>query len=60
LARRSSEGSTASRIRVVLCCSVCGGRNYRTTKAARETAGALSFKKFCKVCNAHTTHTESK
>jgi large subunit ribosomal protein L33 len=47
------------RAQIVLVCEECGGRNYRTTKAAKERE-RLSIKKFCPACNRHTVHKESK
>jgi len=50
----------AERISIALSCEVCGSRNYKTTKARREGSKPLELKKFCKTCNAHTKHKESK
>jgi large subunit ribosomal protein L33 len=43
-----------------LCCSVCATRNYKTTKSPRPDSVALTFKKFCNICNLHTVHIEGK
>jgi large subunit ribosomal protein L33 len=48
------------RIPIALCCSVCGARNYKTTKARKNGAKPLQLKKFCNTCNAHTVHNEGK
>ena len=51
------------RAQITLVCEECGGRNYRTTKAAKEQhqqQQRLSLKKFCPGCNRHTVHKESK
>jgi large subunit ribosomal protein L33 len=48
------------RIPVVLACSVCGARNFRTTRKREATGKALELKKFCPKCNAHTLHKETK
>ena len=48
-----------ARANIVLACSVCGGRNYKTTKALTATE-PLRLRKFCKTCDAHTEHLESK
>ncbi|HEY2404547.1 MAG TPA: 50S ribosomal protein L33 [Polyangiaceae bacterium] len=48
------------RIPIVLACSVCSTRNYKTTKSTRPGGSALKLKKFCKVCNSHTVHIEGK
>ena len=46
-----------SRIAVSLACADCRARNYKTTK----TPGQLvELKKFCKTCNKHTVHNETK
>jgi large subunit ribosomal protein L33 len=59
--RSGKERSTHDRrIPVVLCCSVCSNRNYKTTKSPRPDSEALSFKKFCNICNLHTMHIEGK
>jgi large subunit ribosomal protein L33 len=61
LTRRSKESASAPRrARVVLSCSACGGRNYKTTRVQREGATPLKLSKFCKACNHHTEHIESK
>jgi len=53
-------GSKSDRIAVTLVCSVCGARNYKTSRAKRPDAKPVELKKFCKTCNAHTTHVETK
>ncbi len=56
---------------VVLVCSECKARNYKTTKraaapstgdsaSAAGAAGLLEVKKFCKQCQKHTVHRETK
>nr|WP_249315889.1 50S ribosomal protein L33 [Bacillus sp. FJAT-49711] len=45
--------------KVALICAVCGSRNYMTDKN-KEDATRLELKKFCKSCNAHTIHKETK
>jgi large subunit ribosomal protein L33 len=45
---------------VALACSACHSRNYKTTKARVDGSPALKFKKFCKTCDAHTVHEETK
>jgi len=48
------------RVRVTLACSVCGSRNYRTSRAAKADARELVLKKFCATCKQHTVHQETK
>lgn len=47
------------RKKVVLACVDCGNRNYTTMKNS-SSAERLEIKKFCKNCNAHTAHRETK
>jgi large subunit ribosomal protein L33 len=53
------DRNQTNRLQVTLSCTVCGSRNYKTTKARSDEEG-LSLKKFCRVCNAHTIHIDSK
>ncbi|NLJ26870.1 50S ribosomal protein L33 [Desulforhabdus amnigena] len=48
------------RVIVTLACSECKRRNYTTTKNKRTTPEKLSFNKYCKFCNAHREHKETK
>jgi large subunit ribosomal protein L33 len=48
------------RVPVSLACSVCGARNYRTTRLRKQGAPPLELKKYCPTCNAHTLHKETK
>jgi len=42
---------------VTLACSICKNRNYQTTKRREQR---LEMKKYCRQCNEHTTHIETK
>ncbi|MBI2797723.1 50S ribosomal protein L33 [Candidatus Saccharibacteria bacterium] len=48
------------RAKVTLECSVCGSRNYRTSKNSLNTTQRLELKKVCKKCGKTTLHKESK
>ncbi|WP_044747003.1 50S ribosomal protein L33 [Bacillus alveayuensis] len=48
------------RKKIVLACVQCGNRNYSTMKNITDAAKRLEIKKFCKTCNAHTPHRETK
>ncbi len=48
------------RVLITLACSQCKRRNYNSTKNKRTTPEKLSFKKYCRFCNAHTEHKETK
>lgn len=47
------------RKKVVLACEECNSRNYTTMKKPSDTE-RLAIKKFCKTCNTHTIHRETK
>ncbi|MFC5713776.1 50S ribosomal protein L33 [Thalassorhabdus alkalitolerans] len=47
------------RRKVVLSCGQCFARNYTTEKKQTET-GRIEVKKFCKQCNMHSLHRETK
>lgn len=46
--------------KITLACNECGSRNYFTNKNQTTSPDRLVVKKFCKHCNAHTTHKETK
>ncbi|MDH3202732.1 MAG: 50S ribosomal protein L33 [Myxococcales bacterium] len=52
---------SAKRGRVALVCEKCGARNYQTSKAKKTgPQERLALRKFCRNCNRHTEHKESK
>ncbi|MCM3006795.1 50S ribosomal protein L33 [Priestia koreensis] len=48
------------RKKVILACVDCGSRNYSTMKSTENLHERLEIKKFCKTCNSHTLHRETK
>ena len=48
------------RVQIVLACSGCGARNYRTTRSRKQGSKVIELKKFCPKCKVHTAHKESK
>ncbi|KKK37034.1 50S ribosomal protein L33 [Mesobacillus campisalis] len=46
--------------KITLACAQCGSRNYSTPSSKDQQAERLEVKKFCKSCNAHTVHRETK
>lgn len=44
---------------VAMECSICGNRNYRTSKNNRNTS-KLELTKFCNTCRKHLAHKEKK
>nr|WP_092651875.1 50S ribosomal protein L33 [Isobaculum melis] len=46
--------------KMALACSVCGSRNYTKRVNEGNRTERLEVKKFCKYCNQHTIHRETK
>ncbi|WP_081622753.1 50S ribosomal protein L33 [Heyndrickxia acidiproducens] len=45
--------------KTALACSQCGSRNYTTVVHGSQSA-RIELKKFCKHCQTHTIHRETK
>ncbi|MSP64155.1 MAG: 50S ribosomal protein L33 [Ignavibacteria bacterium] len=45
---------------ITLECNDCKRRNYSTTKNKKKHTTRVEYKKFCKFCNKHTIHKETK
>jgi len=45
---------------ITLECTDCKRRNYTTTKNKKKQSGRVEYKKFCKWCDKHTQHKETK
>ena len=48
------------RVKVIMACTECKRRNYITMKNKKTTTERLELSKFCKYCNKHTVHKETK
>lgn len=48
------------RDRIILACTDCKQRNYVSKKNKKNTTERVELKKYCKFCNAHTVHRETK
>ncbi|MCD4702588.1 MAG: 50S ribosomal protein L33 [Candidatus Aegiribacteria sp.] len=48
------------RVIITLACQECRQRNYSTTKNRRTNTGRMEMKKYCRFCNKHTLHRETK
>lgn len=48
------------RTKLILVCSECLSRNYVTDKNKLVSKQRLEIKKYCKHCNKHTLHKETK
>jgi large subunit ribosomal protein L33 len=46
--------------KIALACEKCGSRNYSTANHKQSQTERLEIKKYCKNCNAHTIHRETK
>ncbi|MBI4100010.1 50S ribosomal protein L33 [Candidatus Microgenomates bacterium] len=49
-----------STIKLGMVCSVCGSRNYLTSKNKMENKEKLLLSKYCRHCRKHTDHKESE
>ena len=45
---------------ITLACTECKRRNYSSTKNKRTAPDKLEFKKYCRFCQKHTAHKETK
>ncbi|KAA0228295.1 50S ribosomal protein L33 [bacterium] len=45
---------------ITLECGTCKRRNYAMTKNKKTHTARAEFKKFCRFCNKHTMHKESR
>ena len=45
---------------ITLACTEYKQRNYETSKNKRNTTERVELNKFCKFCQKHTTHKETK
>lgn len=46
--------------KVILMCTQCLSRNYSTYRSHQRQSERLELNKFCKKCNQHTLHKETK
>jgi large subunit ribosomal protein L33 len=45
---------------ILLSCQECKRKNYSITKNKKTQSGKLEVKKYCKFCDKHTVHKETK
>ena len=48
------------RVQITLECTECHERNYSTTKNRRKHTQRVKHKKYCRRCNSHTAHKETR
>lgn len=52
--------ANGSREIMTLACTECKRRNYTTTKNKKLHPGRVEYKKYCRFCDKHTMHKETK
>ena len=55
-----AKKAKTKRENIILECTECKNRNYNTSKNKANNPERLEVKKFCKYCNKHTIHRETK
>ncbi|MDY0323792.1 MAG: 50S ribosomal protein L33 [Candidatus Carbobacillus sp.] len=48
------------RVNIILACTECKQRNYATSKNKKKHPDRMEFKKYCRYCNTHTLHRETR
>lgn len=48
------------RIAVTLACESCKRRNYQTNKSKRNTPDRIEMRKYCRWCEKHQLHKETR
>ncbi len=48
------------RDKITLACGDCNRRNYDTKKDKRKHPARVEFRKYCRFCNKHTLHKETR
>ena len=48
------------RTKITLACQDCKQRNYNTMKEKKNHPDRMEIKKFCRFCNKHTAHRETR
>ncbi len=48
------------RVRITLECTECHQRNYNLTKEKKNHPERMETKKYCRFCQRHTMHKETK
>ncbi|MBE3595334.1 MAG: 50S ribosomal protein L33 [Candidatus Carbobacillus altaicus] len=48
------------RVNIILACTECKQRNYATSKNKKKHPDRMEFRKYCRYCNTHTLHRETR
>jgi large subunit ribosomal protein L33 len=54
------SSNSMAREKVILECTDCKSRNYFTTKNKRKHPERVETRKYCRRCNGHRVHKETK
>ena len=57
---QKTRGGRKMRTKITLACTECKQRNYNMTKEKKNHPERLETKKYCKFCQRHTMHKETK
>ena len=57
---KNYDGGGTMRVRITLECTECHQRNYNLTKEKKNHPERLETKKYCRFCQRHTMHKETK
>ncbi len=52
--------AATTRTRITLACTECKQRNYDNMKNKKNDPDRIELKKYCKFCQKHTVHKETK
>lgn len=56
----SSWGGGTMRVGITMACTDCKRRNYTTNKNKKNNPDRIEMKKYCKFCQTHTVHKETR
>ena len=48
------------RVRITMACGSCKQRNYNTMKNKKNDPDRIEMRKYCRFCQKHTVHKETK
>jgi len=57
---KNYDGGGTMRVRITLECTECHQRNYNLTKEKKNHPERMETKKYCRFCQRHTMHKETK
>ena len=60
LSEKLHGGNKLMRTKITLACTECKQRNYDTMKNKKNDPDRLEMNKYCRFCQKHTAHKETK